>query len=93
MGHHYAEWPGSLALKIEWLGNGRGWRQTLKKCSEVWVRSLSLSDSRTVWQGREQQGLNVSQLWERLDSCPGRKWDGQGAQGTQDSGRAGWEFY
>lgn len=27
--------PGSLALKIEWLGNGRGWRQTLKKCSEV----------------------------------------------------------
>lgn len=35
MGHHYAEWPGSLALKIEWLGNGRGWRQTLKKCSEV----------------------------------------------------------
>lgn len=26
-----------------------------------------------MWQGREQQGLNVSQLWERLDSSPGRK--------------------
>lgn len=35
--------------------------------------------SRAVWQGREHQGPNVSQLWGRcqghLPFLPGRKWD------------------